>query len=227
MREDYYSQLSEFAHFSGIMEIPIIHKPERIVIPKRIVPFSQRNRCNPDESFVCFYEDDKLFIDFLNHPEAYLDDLKRFLGVITPDPSLNNDMPLVVQLHNVYIARSIGAWLQREGIYVVPNVRWGDERTYTTQFLPEMVPYLGIEQNGIVAIGTFGCNQGNEEKTHLREGIRSLIRQCQPLYVLIYGARPKSVFEEFEEQTTFIDYPDWHKLCHRGNKDKRVLSALV
>ena len=24
--------------------------------------------------------------------------------------------------------------MQKQGVYVIPNVRWGDERTYTTKF---------------------------------------------------------------------------------------------
>lgn len=37
-------ELVSGAEFDGIFEIPIIKKPEKIIIPKMIVPFSERNK---------------------------------------------------------------------------------------------------------------------------------------------------------------------------------------
>ena len=34
-------------------------------------------------------------------------------------------------------------YMQRQGLYVIPNVRWGDERTYTCEYLPEPLAFLG------------------------------------------------------------------------------------
>ena len=132
-------------------------------------------------------------------------------------------MPLIVQLYHVYLSRAIGVWLQQQGLYVIVNVRWGDERTYTTNFIPETVPFLGIDQDSIVAIGTYGCSQGNEELEHLYNGIRQLINQCHPKFVLIYGAFPKKVLQEYANQTQFIHYCDWTTHQHR----KKTAQASV
>ena len=209
MKDCYYSRLVEFAHFDGIMEIPYISRPNEFIIPEGLVPFSKRHYCSNSNYFICFYENDDEFIDFLISPEKYLDDLKKFAGVILPDPSLDYDMPLIVQLYHVYLSRAIGIWLQQNDIYAVVNVRWGDERTYTTNFIPEMVPFLGIEQDSIIAIGTYGCSQGAEELEHLRNGLNVLIEQCHPRYVLVYGSFPKKIFQKYASQTTFVHYPDW------------------
>lgn len=74
--------------FAGLLEIPVLDKPEEYHIPKVLVPFSQRNRAVPSDSFVCFYENDILFRDVLTAATDYVDELKQFSGVISPDCSL-------------------------------------------------------------------------------------------------------------------------------------------
>ena len=93
--------LVETAFFDGDIEIPHIDAPEKIVIPNCMVPFSQRERDTEREYFVCFYENDINFREILTHTEDFVDDLKRFPGIITPDCSLYIDAPLVVQLIDI------------------------------------------------------------------------------------------------------------------------------
>ena len=45
MKDCYFSRLVEFAHFDGTMEIPHISRPLEFIIPKGMVPFSQRQKC--------------------------------------------------------------------------------------------------------------------------------------------------------------------------------------
>ena len=145
-------ELVETALFDGTLEIPTIRKPDKMVIPKTMVPFSCRSRSNTKESFVAFYEHDIRFADVLTSTDEYLDDLKHFAGVVSPDCSLYRDMPLCLQIANTYMNRSVGHYLQTQGLYVVPNIRWSDERTYTTCCLPEKIAFLGVEnRNKFVA----------------------------------------------------------------------------
>ena len=62
------------------------------------------------------YEDDYRFERIWRNPRQYLNVLKRYNGVILPDFSLYRDMPLVMQLWNIYRSRAIGFWLQLNGI---------------------------------------------------------------------------------------------------------------
>ena len=48
------------ARFDGIFEIPIIEKPKNIIIPKTIVPFSERNRVIDYDVAIGFNEMDAL-----------------------------------------------------------------------------------------------------------------------------------------------------------------------
>ena len=40
------------------------------------------------------------------------------------------EMTVVMQHWNIYRSHAVAVWLQSEGVPVIANVRWGDERTY-------------------------------------------------------------------------------------------------
>ena len=191
------------------MEIPIIKKPEKIVIPEALIPFSKRKRSNEHKEAIHFYEHDRVFAPLIMDVEKYLDEIKRFPAVISPDCSLYVDMPLCLQIANTYMNRAIGAYLQSKGIYVIPNVRWGDERSYTTCELPEKFAFLGIEKHSIVSIGSYGVVKTKEEKKHFRAGLESMRETLEPETVLVYGAMPEDIFDDYRNCTEFIKYPDW------------------
>lgn len=156
--EGFRISLVETAFFNGKHEIPHIDAPCEIVIPSGLVPFSKREKSFNlgFEDFVCFYENDIEFRSILTDTEKYVNDLKRFKGVITPDCSLYIDAPLAVQIANIYLNRAIGYYLKQNGIYVIPNIRWGDERTYTDKLFGEKIAFLGVDKHSIVSIGTYG-----------------------------------------------------------------------
>jgi hypothetical protein len=113
--------------------------------------------------------------------------------------------------------RAIGHYLQQNGIYVIPNVRWGDERTYTVDVLPEKVAFLGLPKHSIVSVGTYGCIRSKEAKYHFRQGLISMLDEIDPEIVLVYGSMPVSVFQGLHERTHFINYPDWITYKKRGD----------
>ena len=98
---------------------------------------------------------------------------------------------------------------KKRGIYVIPNVRWGDERTYTTKFFPEKLAFLGVEKHSIVSIGSYGVVKTKEEKKHFRAGLESMLETLEPETVLVYGAMPEDIFDDYRNCTEFIKYPDW------------------
>lgn len=117
-----------------------------------MIPYSQRNRSKNFSECLVFYEHNINFADIVRKPEDFVDDVLRFPAVVTPDNSLYRDAPLIVQMLNVYRNRAIGHFLQKNGAYVITNVRWGDERSYSTEFLlengkkvilPEKFAFLG------------------------------------------------------------------------------------
>lgn len=204
------------ALMDGVLEIPIIQKQNHFVIPDRLVPFSCRNRDSGQESLICFYEDDKRFSDFILHPDQYIGDLKKFAGIISVDASLYLDMPLCLQIADVYFNRALGHYLQKQGMYVIPNIRWGDERTFTTCVLPEKTAFLGVEKHGIVSIGTYGQIRRNADKQLFRDGLEAMLDELAPEVVLVYGPMPHKIFHGLEDRTQFIPYLDWTTLKKGG-----------
>ena len=207
--EGFRVSLVEHAFFDGCFEIPHIDGPEKMVIPKGMIPFSLRERSNSYEDFVCFYEHDVNFREILTNTEEYVDDLKRFPGVVSPDCSLYIDAPLCVQIAGIYLNRAVGYYLKEQGINVIPNVRWGDERTYTTDLFGERVAFQGIDKHSIVSVGTYGQIQSLESKKYFREGLIEMLEELEPEIVLVYGSMPEKIFGDLKHRTQFIQFPDW------------------
>ena len=129
--------LVEGARFDGVFEMPMIEKPSHFLIPKQIVPFSKRNEAVYQDAAVGFYEMDIFFSDVLAHPQKYIEDFRRFAAIISPDCSLYRDAPLAVQITNTYKNRAIGSYFQRKCLYVIPQIRWGNKYSYSTDIFPE------------------------------------------------------------------------------------------
>lgn len=207
----------ETALFDGVLEMPCLTKPDTIVIPEAMIPFSVRNRTLDHKEFVVFYEYDTCFGDILRTPQKYLKELAKFPGMVSLDNSVYVDSPLIVQLANVYRSRAIGHYYQSKGLYVIPNVRWGDERSYTTCALPEKFAFLGLPKHSILSIGTYGASKTAEEKYHLRHGLIAMLEELLPEVVLVYGAMPEAVFKGLYDKTHFIHFQDWTSSKKRRN----------
>ncbi len=197
------------AFFDGILEMPRLLRLEKFVIPKGIVPFSKRNRSEACQDFIGFYEPDVSFGDFLRRPQEYIEEIRKYPGMVSIDSSLYCDMPLTAQIINTYRNRASCYYCQKNGLYTVPNIRWGDERSYTTEFLPEKFPFLGVPKHSMVSIGSYGCISGAENKQHFRQGLEAMLDELLPEIVLVYGSMPDSVFAPFLHRTRFIPYSDW------------------
>ena len=213
--DGFNAKLVENAVFAGYLEFPEIKKPDRIIIPIAMIPFSMRRYTDNYKEALMFYEHDLKFRDLLTNVEKYTDELRKFPVIISPDCSLYRDMPLVLQMANAYFNRQIGHHLQQQGCYVITNVRWGDERSYT-RIIPNEVPFafLGVPKHSIVSIGTYGCCKSKEDKIHLRQGLKAMLDELEPEVVLVYGAMPENIFLEFKHLTRFVHYPDWTSSRH-------------
>ncbi len=209
-------ELVNGAKFNGLFEIPFIEDDSSIAVPKRLVPFTQRTRCC-DEDAICFYEHDVRFSDILINPQKYLEEL-RGKTIVSPDCSLYRNAPLAVQIANIYKSRAIGSYFQRNGVKVIPNVRWGNYLTFTKEFLPEEVAFLGVYKGTMISIGTYGCFKGNDNKRVFADGLSEALKVIEPKAVLVYGPMPDSIFNSFKDRTKFVHYPDWISYCKGGEK---------
>ena len=215
--DGFNSKLIETAFFEGSLEIPILDAPREIILPASAIPFSQRKKIKNDTDMIVFYEQDPEFRDFVSIPQNYMAELKNVRIFSTPDCSVYRDMPLIFQLANIAVARSVGYYLQQQGKYVIPNVRWGDKRTYTKTLFDCIPSFSGIPENGIVSIGTYGCSQSKEDKYFLEAGLDAMLEELNPKAVVVYGSYNTKIFGKYEKYTYFHHLPDWISL-KKGKK---------
>lgn len=200
--DGYSSYLVDGATFVGKYQIPSIPKHDVILIPKDMVPFDKRNVVKERNLAIDFYMHDVTFRQILTSTSKYLDELSRFAAVISPDCSLYRDMPLCLQITNTYMNRAVGFYLQKHGVYVIPNVRWGDERSFEFCF-------QGLPTNDIVCISTHGCIKGEENKYYFKLGLEEMLIVLKPQVVLVHGSMPDEVFANFLNETKFVHYESY------------------
>lgn len=188
----FHSFLVESADYDGYYELPVVRTSDHL--PDKVITFSKAmsKTWNDFDYWVIFYEHDRDFERLWNKPRQYLDKLKKFKGIISPDFSLYRNMPLLMQMWNTYRGRAIAVWLQNNGIEVIPNVRFGDERTFSFCF-------DGIEENKTVAVGTHGCIKRKEDKIFFKIGLARMVQRLSPKTIIVYGSAPDSIFKSYKD----------------------------
>lgn len=188
----FHSFLVERANYDGRIELPCIITSNKI--PNKIISFSKAmsKSWNDFNCWVMFYEHDRKFERLWNDPKKYLNKLKKFNGIISPDFSLYRNMPLVMQEWNTYRGRALAVWLQNNGIEVIPNVRFNDERTYNFCF-------DGIEKYNTVAVGTHGCIKRKSDREYFKKGLDELVKRLSPKNIIVYGAVPDDIFKKYKD----------------------------
>lgn len=88
------------------------------------------------------------FESIWKNPEKFVEILKKYKSVLTPDFSMYIEMNPVMQLYNTFRNRWVGAYLSKNGIKVIPTVNWGLENTFDFCF-------NGIEKGSTVAVSTY------------------------------------------------------------------------
>lgn len=193
-------------------DIPLLEPCQ--ATPSKLVAFSEAMGADRQDadSWVHFYEDDFKFERFWNKPEETLERLDGFAGLIGPDFSLYENMPVVQKIHNTYRNQLLSAWAQRCGVQVIANVRLSG---------PDSVPYslAGIPAHSTIAFGLHGCLKKVENR---QQAVQEIVLACDrllPSNVLIYGSDAYRVAEGAHEQNipVYVYPPDtWHRSDERS-----------
>ncbi len=140
---------------------------------------------DPENYIAHFYYDDYKFISAWREPDKYLDRLRQFKAVVSPDFSLYTDFPRALQILSCYRRQWCGAFWQYEGIDVIPDVVWGDKESFSYCF-------DGIPKGGTVAVSTVGVARddtwNNKEGDMFKAGFDEMMNRLEPKTVLLYGA---------------------------------------
>lgn len=199
--------LTAGARFEGKAGIPSLMSIHNTQLPKELIRFDKIGSTRTYRGYVHFYIDDLLFIKILNKPDFYAEKLKLFDGVISPDFSILENQSLCIQQTQTYYSRAVGYFLQKKGIPVIPNVRWGNSSSYEFCF-------LGIPKKSIVAISTHGCIKSMEEKISFKSGLNKMLQELEPTAVVVHGHMPDFIFEDFFNQCEFKRYPSDFEKSH-------------
>lgn len=193
----FHSFLVEKADYDGYFELPKIRTSSQL--PDSVITFSKAmaKTWNDFDCWVMFYEHDVNFERLWHNPKQYLAKLKKFKGIISPDFSLYRNMPLCMQMWNTYRGRAIAVWLQNNGVEIIPNVRFNDERTYEFCF-------DGIEKFKTVAVGTHGCIKNRIDKDYFKDGLAEVVRRLSPRTIIVYGAAPDDIFKKYRDASINI-----------------------
>lgn len=149
-------------------------------IPADLIGFNYAKTSKNKNTGIHFYIDDYQFERLWNAPEKYIDVLREYECILTPDFSLYMDMPMPMKIWNIYRSRQIGAYYQARGIKVIPTVSWAEAETFEFCF-------LGIPKGSIVSVSTIGVKQDSEALEIWEEGMRAMIEQIEPSTILVYG----------------------------------------
>ena len=195
-------QLISIGQYAGKLEMPCIY-PKRYSL-KGTFFFTRFNESFGYEFLQCaknsilhFYVDDYQFERCWANPNNYIDHLKKFKYVISPDFSLYADLPKAHQIWNCYRNRLLAAFWQARGVKIIPNVSWGDESSFAWCF-------DSIPQNSVVAISTVGTR--SNKKAFLR-GYRRMLKVLKPTQIIVYG----KIYPEMKEKN-LLNYEPGRKL---------------
>lgn len=203
--DGYQDHLVDGANFLGEEGIVELLNLNNVEVPRKVIPFNKIRTTRNKRCYVHFYIHDKCFKQIFTHTNKYLDLLKQFDGVISPDPTIIIGKSKCLHATSTYMNRAVAYYLQKQGIPVIPNVRWGDENTYEFAF-------LGVRKHSIVAISTHGCikrdsSSDNYLRNCFKKGLAEMIKRLEPEKVLVYGYMPDEIFGGFYNLTQFVRYP--------------------
>lgn len=207
-----YPYLTEGAELVGAPGIPALLNLHNTQIPKSMIPFEKAKKAQDKRQYVHFYMHDKYFLRVLTATNKYVDLLKEFDGVITPDCSMLVGQAPCIQQVNTYFNRAVGFYLQKQGIPVIPNIRWSDESSFEYCF-------LGVPKYTIVCISTHGCLKNKRSRKMCKTGIAAMIKTLAPTDVLVHGYMPEDVFAPFFNYTNFHRYPSLFEQTHKQRGD--------
>ena len=180
------SSLTDFQSISVTTEIPVISSysvDEDFIRSKNsLLGFTSAISSDNYDEIVHFYLNDNQFIRVFNNPSKYVDILKGYRYVITPDCSQYINMPQLQRMSHSFWNKAIAAFWQKQGINIIFNVSWS---------LPESYDYAfaGIPTDCVIAINCTGIKGSPLSKYLWKKGYDEAIARLKPSLIIRYGDR--------------------------------------
>lgn len=191
---------------TGPLDIPVIKPYEIDVAPAKLVPFNVAMSSRRFDCAVHFYLNDPLFIRVFRRPEKYIEKLKRFKYVITPDLSEFVEMPYWMRLSNSCRNKALAAYWQACGINIIVNLTWSTSDSFAYSF-------EGIPKGCVVAIGSVAIKSHPYAANRWQQGYAEAIRRLNPKLILRYGD-----VMPYEDKSISVYYDDYIKQLRNGRQ---------
>ena len=181
-------------NFSSGYQSPKI-KPNNGKIPKIMVSFARRKETLRTDIAIHFYIHDCKFSGLMSFARNYLNELRKYQWVIGPDFSVQPQMPMKEKEYIIFLNKKITAWMQHNGINVIPNVIWCENMDYEYCF-------DGLPKHSIIAINSTGVGHDQRSKKGWIVGYKKAIETLQPTHIIRYGAKQDG---ELEAISTYFE----------------------
>ena len=164
------------------------------------------------EKIVHFFLDDYKFEVLWKDPEPRIEKLKEYRAILSPQFSMYTEMPVAVQIHQIFKSRWCGAYLQSKGLKVIPSLVWGEADTFWFSF-------DGVDEGSVVAVSTVGMRT---EKQLFMAGYKEMLRRNKPKAIICYG----EPFEEMEGEIIVVDYAKTNNLSQAKSLPQPVIKYV-
>ena len=191
----------------GTFEMPVIKKTKLDLDDIEFIGYDKLNEGQTDK-IVHFFLDDYKFEVLWKDPEPRVEKLKEYRAILSPQFSMYTEMPVAIQIHQVFKSRWCGAYFQSKGLKVIPSLVWGEADTFWFSF-------DGIDEGSVVAVSTVGMRT---EKNLFMAGYKEMLRRIKPKAIICYG----EPFEEMEGKLIVVDYAKTNNL----NQEKSLTCQL-
>lgn len=197
----------------GDYDIPEI-LPESEVSVKEWIGFNYaRNAkykdCVPANTGVHFFLDDYQFERVWTEPTRYLDRVRKFDVVLSPDFSMYTDFPKAVQIYQHYRKHWLGRYWQENGAKVIPTISWSDEESFEWCF-------DGEPHNSIVAISNVGCMNNDKARKNFMRGYNKMLEVLEPSKVLLFAQK----LDDYKGNIEVIKVDRFKELHEKQKKGK-------
>ena len=159
------------------------------------------------DKIINLFLDDYQIARLWNSPNNYINLLKKFKAVCSPDFSLYTNHPRALQLWNHYRKHWLGAYWESQEINVIPTICWSDSDSFDWCF-------DGEPKNSIVAVSTKGTMGNDIAKERFYAGYYQMLKRLQPKKILLFGKNPGAL----EGNIIEMGYDSVEGIIKRKNK---------
>lgn len=172
------------AELDGLYQIPMLPKSD--AVPGKGIDFvssKARSLKGHKDLTVNFYIDDKSFLQVWNQPDQYIEHLKCFHSVCSPDFTIAYGMPTALNIYNLYRNHALGYYWSMMDVNIIPSVNI---------ISPKYIPWIfdGTPHRSVVSCCTNGRVRSKSSRMEFCENFKEMLETIEPTKVVIVGIVP-------------------------------------